>query len=60
MTAGHASEKVSNTQNDVGARFDLLCAGEDGPVEARAQEGQPAPPDPAQTGQHRQVESTRT
>ena len=29
------------------ARFDLLCAGEDGPVEARAQEGQPAPPDPA-------------
>ena len=29
------------------ARFDLLCAGEDGPVEARAQEEQPAPPDPA-------------
>ena len=29
------------------ARFDLLCAGEDGPVEARAQEGQLAPPDPA-------------
>ena len=29
------------------ARFDLMCAGEDGPVEARAQEGQPAPPDPA-------------
>ena len=29
------------------ARFDLLCAGEDGPVEARAQQGQPAPPDPA-------------
>ena len=29
------------------ARFDLLCAGEDGPVEARAQEWQPAPPDPA-------------
>ena len=29
------------------ARFDLLCAGEDGPVEARDQEGQPAPPDPA-------------
>ena len=29
------------------ARFDLLCAGEDGPFEARAQEGQPAPPDPA-------------
>ena len=29
------------------ARFDLLCAGEDGPLEARAQEGQPAPPDPA-------------
>ena len=29
------------------ARFDLLCAGEEGPVEARAQEGQPAPPDPA-------------
>ena len=28
-------------------RFDLLCTGEDGPVEARAQEGQPAPPDPA-------------
>ena len=26
------------------ARFDLLCAGEDSPVEARAQEGQPAPP----------------
>ena len=25
----------------------LLCAGEEGPVEARAQEGQPAPPDPA-------------
>ena len=25
----------------------LLCAGEDGPVGARAQEGQPAPPDPA-------------
>ena len=29
------------------ARFELLCAGEDGPVEAGAQEGQPAPPDPA-------------
>ena len=29
------------------ARFELLCAGEDGPVEARAQERQPAPPDPA-------------
>ena len=29
------------------ARFELLCAGEDGPVEARAQEGQAAPPDPA-------------
>ena len=29
------------------ARFDLLCAGEDGPVEARAQEGQPPPPEPA-------------
>ena len=29
------------------ARCDLLCAGEEGPVEARAQEGQPAPPDPA-------------
>ena len=29
------------------ARFDLLCAGEEGPVEVRAQEGQPAPPDPA-------------
>ena len=28
-------------------RFGLLCTGEDGPVEARAQEGQPAPPDPA-------------
>ena len=28
-------------------RFNLLCAGEDGQVEARAQEGQPAPPDPA-------------
>ena len=25
----------------------ISCAGEDGPVEARAQEGQPAPPDPA-------------
>ena len=44
------------------ARFDLLCAREDGPVEARAQEGQPAPPDPAisSSRQHRQVESTRT
>ena len=29
------------------ARFELLCAGEEGPVEARAREGQPAPPDPA-------------
>ena len=29
------------------ARFDLLYAGEDGVVEARAQEEQPAPPDPA-------------
>ena len=29
------------------ARCDLLCAGEGGPVEARAQEVQPAPPDPA-------------
>ena len=29
------------------ARFDLLCAGGDGPVEARALDGQPAPPDPA-------------
>ena len=29
------------------ARFDLLCAGEDGTVEARAQEEQPTPPDPA-------------
>ena len=29
------------------ARFELLCAGEDGTVEARAQEGQPAAPDPA-------------
>ena len=29
------------------ARVELLCAGEEGPVEARAQEGQPAPPDPA-------------
>ena len=29
------------------ARFDLLCAGEDGRVEARAQEEQPAQPDPA-------------
>ena len=29
------------------ARFDLSCAGEEGPVEVRAQEGQPAPPDPA-------------
>ena len=29
------------------ARFELLCGGEDGPVEARAQEGQPAPQDPA-------------
>ena len=28
-------------------RFDLLCAGEDGPVEAGAQEEQPIPPDPA-------------
>ena len=46
-TPGHASERVSNTQNDCRARFDLLCAGEDGPVEARAQEGQPAPPGPA-------------
>ena len=29
------------------ARFDLLCAREEGPVEVRAQEGQPAAPDPA-------------
>ena len=29
------------------ARFQLLCVGEGGPVEVRAQEGQPAPPDPA-------------
>ena len=29
------------------ARFDPLCAGEEGPVEASAQEGQPAPPEPA-------------
>ena len=29
------------------ARLELLCAGEDGPVEARAQEGQSASPDPA-------------
>ena len=29
------------------ARFDLLCAGEDGPVEVRAQEGMQAPSDPA-------------
>ena len=29
------------------ARFELLYAQEDGPVEVRAQEGQPAPPDPA-------------
>ena len=28
-------------------RYELLCAGEDGPVEDRVQEGQPAPPDPA-------------
>ena len=28
-------------------RFDLLCAGEDGPVEVRAQEGMQAPSDPA-------------
>ena len=31
------------------ARFELLCAGESGPVEVRAPEGQPAPPDPAGT-----------
>ena len=49
------------------ARFELLCAGEDGPVEARAQEGQPAPPDPAapnlistSTAATGQVEWTRT
>ena len=29
------------------APFELLCAGEDGPIEARAQEGMPAPSDPA-------------
>ena len=29
------------------ARFELLCAGEDGPVEVRAQEGMQAPSDPA-------------
>ena len=29
------------------ARFELLCAGEDGPVKIRAQEGQPTSPDPA-------------
>ena len=29
------------------ARFELLCAGEDGPVEVRAQEGKQAPSDPA-------------
>ena len=29
------------------ARFELLCAGEDGPVEVKAQEGMQAPPDPA-------------
>ena len=46
-TAGHASERVSNAQNDVGHDLILLCAGEDRPVEARPQEGQPAPQDPA-------------
>ena len=29
------------------ARFELLCAGEEGPIEAKAQEGMPAPSDPA-------------
>ena len=29
------------------ARFELLCAGEDGPVKVRAQEGMQAPSDPA-------------
>ena len=29
------------------AQFELMCAGEDGPGAVRAQEGQPAPPDPA-------------
>ena len=27
-------------------RFELLCAGQDGPVEIRAEEEQPAPPEP--------------
>ena len=34
------------------ARFDLLCAEMDGPVEARAQEVQPASPDPAAAKSH--------
>ena len=38
-------ESATHTQR-CRARFVLLCAGEDGPVEARAQEEQPAPPDP--------------
>ena len=37
------------------ARFDLLCAGEDGPVEARAQEGQPAPTRSSSTESHLNV-----
>ena len=48
------------------ARFALLCAGEDGPVEVGAQEGMQAPSDPAQhrilfqrQRQHKQVKSTR-
>ena len=35
------------TQQHSERRFVLLCAGEDGPPEVRAQEGQPAPLDPA-------------
>ena len=42
-----ASEKVNIVQNDAEHDFELLCAGEDGLVEVRAEEGQPAPPDPA-------------
>ena len=47
------------------ARFDLLCAGEDGPVEVRAQEEMQAPSDPAarilfeRQRQHKQLKSTR-
>ena len=35
-------KESAGTQSDAGARFELLCAGEDG----HAQEGQPAPPHP--------------